>query len=67
MEPKQIHYEPGDRVALLEGGPPMIVTGSKDNGRTVTAKPISEEQGGEQDFDATKLTKLDSQQSDQKL
>ena len=66
MEPKQTQYEPGDRVTVLEGGPPMIVTGTNDGGRTVTAKPIDEEQGGEQSYDATKLTKLDSQQSDQK-
>ncbi|QJW92024.1 hypothetical protein HNV11_22885 [Spirosoma taeanense] len=66
METAQTQFQPGDHVTVLDGGPPMIVKSTKEGGRIVTCAPIQEEHGGEQDYDATKLTKLDSQQGDQK-
>ena len=55
-----IHYQPGDQVALLDGSSPMTVKAVKDDGMTVTCISSSEDNPTEQDYDATKLTKLHS-------
>ena len=51
-------YQVGDQVALLEGSSPMTVTAVKDDGRTITCISSNEDHPTEQDFEATKLTKL---------
>ena len=53
-------FQPGDQVALLDGSSPMTVKAVKDDGRTVTCESSNEDKPTEQDFDATKLTKLHS-------
>lgn len=53
-------YQVGDQVAVLDGSSPMTVTAIKDDGRTITCVSSNEDKPTEQDFDATKLTKLHS-------
>ncbi|GAB2568617.1 hypothetical protein [Spirosoma areae] len=53
-------FQPGDQVALLDGSSPMTVKAVKNNGWTVTCVSSSEDNPSEQDYDATKLTKLHS-------
>lgn len=62
MENVPTQFQPGDQVTLLEGGPPMTVKAVNDEGRTVTCESSNEDNPGEQDYDATKLTKLTSGQ-----
>ncbi|CAN5187212.1 hypothetical protein BH09BAC4_BH09BAC4_32700 [soil metagenome] len=60
MENTPIEYQVGDQVALLDGSSPMTVTAVKNDGRTITCVSSNEDKPTEQDFDATKLTKLHS-------
>ncbi|MCK8495683.1 MULTISPECIES: hypothetical protein [Spirosoma] len=62
MADAPVQFQPGDQVALLEGGPPMTVKAVNDDGRTVTCESSSEDKPSQQDYDATKLTKLTSGQ-----
>lgn len=53
-------YQPGDVVTLLEGGKaPMTVKSVKNNGMTVVCVPNNDADAKEEEFDATKLTKLE--------
>jgi hypothetical protein len=60
MANSPIQYQPGDQVALLDGSSPMTVKAVKDGGLTVTCESSNEDNPIEQDYDATKLTKLHS-------
>lgn len=60
MENTPTQFQPGDQVTLLEGSSPMTVKAVKDDGRTVTCVSSNEDNPSEQDYDATKLTKLTS-------
>ncbi|MFD2573560.1 hypothetical protein ACFSUS_23170 [Spirosoma soli] len=62
MENTPTQFQPGDQVTLLEGSAPMTVKAVKDGGRTVTCENSNEDNPTEQDYDATKLTKLTSNQ-----
>ncbi|UFH52245.1 hypothetical protein [Spirosoma sp. KNUC1025] len=53
-------FQPGDQVAVLEGSAPMTVKSVSADGRTVTCVNSNEDEPEEQQFDATKLTKLHS-------
>ncbi|WP_420147027.1 hypothetical protein [Spirosoma sp.] len=53
-------FQPGDQVALLDGSAPMTVKSVSADGRTVTCESSNEDNPKEEDFDATKLTKLHS-------
>lgn len=53
-------FQPGDQVALLAGSAPMTVKTVSDDGMTVTCENSNEDNPTEQDYDATKLTKLHS-------
>ena len=55
-----IHYQPGDQVALLDGSSPMTVKSVSEDGMTVTCESSNEDNPTEQQYDATKLTKLHS-------
>ncbi len=60
MADSPTQFQAGDQVALLDGSSPMTVQSVKDDGRTVTCVSSNEDNPTEQDFDATKLTKLHS-------
>ncbi|MBD2705377.1 hypothetical protein IC229_32485 [Spirosoma sp. BT702] len=60
MENTPTQFQPGDQVTLLEGSSPMTVTAVKEGGRIITCVSSNEDKPTEQDFDATKLTKLHS-------
>lgn len=62
MENTPTQYQVGDQVALLEGGSPMTVKAVKDGGLVVVCESSNEDNPAEQDYDATKLTKLTSGQ-----
>ena len=51
-------FQPGDQVAFLAGSAPMTVKAVSDDGRTVTCESSNIDHPEEQDYDATKLTKL---------
>lgn len=55
-----LNFQPGDQVVLLAGSAPMTVKAVKDDGRTITCETSSEDNPTEQDYDATKLTKMHS-------
>ncbi|RYF56897.1 MAG: hypothetical protein EOO39_36100 [Cytophagaceae bacterium] len=55
----QSGYQPGDVVTLLEGGTsPMTVKSVKNDGMTVVCVANNDTDAKEEEFDATKLTKL---------
>jgi uncharacterized protein YodC (DUF2158 family) len=60
MDNSPTQFQPGDQVTLLEGSSPMTVIAVKDGGWTVTCESSNEDRPKEQDYDATKLTKLHS-------
>ncbi len=60
MADSPTQFQPGDQVALLDGSSPMTVKAVKDGGRTVTCESSNEDNPTENDYDATKLTKLHS-------
>ncbi len=54
-------YQPDDMVTLLEGGKaPMTVKSVKNGGMTIVCVPNNDSNASEEEFDATKLTKLDA-------
>ena len=53
-------FQPGDQVTLLEGSAPMTVIAVSADGRTVTCETSSEDKPKQEDYDATKLTKMHS-------
>ncbi len=54
-------YQPGDVVTLLEGGKAhMTVKSVKNGGMTIVCVPNNDSNASEEEFDATKLTKLDA-------
>ncbi len=60
MADAPISYQPGDQVALLDGSAPMTVKAVSEDGMTVTCESSNEDNPTEQEYDATKLTKLHS-------
>jgi uncharacterized protein YodC (DUF2158 family) len=55
----QSGYQPGDIVTLLEGGTsPMTVKSVRNDGMTVVCVANNDADAKEEEFDATKLTKL---------